>query len=149
LVIRAYHRFPVNHQRVAWRKWRDGRRLRPQAEPARYRISITGDTLVYDDIKEIPRHYPDIALALLHLDGTEVLGIMVTMDGKQGVEMLQVVDPNRAIPIHFNDYDGFKSPLSDFEQEVKAAGLDQRVHSWHHGDTCTVEARSRRRHRRD
>jgi L-ascorbate metabolism protein UlaG (beta-lactamase superfamily) len=28
---------------------------------------ITGDTLVFDDIKEIPRRYPEVDLALLHL----------------------------------------------------------------------------------
>ncbi|HET8522209.1 MAG TPA: MBL fold metallo-hydrolase [Thermomicrobiales bacterium] len=108
-------------------------------EPARYRMYITGDTLVYDDIKEIPRRYPDIDLALLHLGGTEVLGIMVTMDGKQGVEMLRIVDPTDAIPIHYNDYDVFKSPLSDFEDEVNSAGLAQRVHYLRHGDTFTFE----------
>jgi hypothetical protein len=51
---------------------------------------ITGDTLVIDALKEIPRRYPDIDLALLHLGGTRVLGILVTMDAEQGVEMLQI-----------------------------------------------------------
>jgi hypothetical protein len=47
-----------------------------------FRIYITGDTLVIDDLKEIPRRYPGINLGLLHLGGTRVLGIMGTMDGK-------------------------------------------------------------------
>jgi len=34
------------------------------------------------------------------------------MDGKQGVDAMQIVDPAFAIPIHYNDYDVFKSPLS-------------------------------------
>lgn len=63
----------------------------------RYRIYITGDTLVIDGLKELPRRYPDLDLALLHLGGTEVLGTMVTMDGKQGVEMLRLTNPKRAI----------------------------------------------------
>ena len=63
-----------------------------------------------DDLKEIPARYPDTDIALVHLGGTRVLGIMVTMDGKQGVELMQIVQPNLAIPIHYNDYDVFKSP---------------------------------------
>jgi len=51
-----------------------------------FRLYITGDTLIFDDLKEIPRRYKDIDLALLHLGGTRVLGLLVTMDAKQGVE---------------------------------------------------------------
>lgn len=102
-----------------------------------FRMYITGDTLVIDDLKDIPRRYPDINLALLHLGGTRVLGVMVTMDGKQGVEVMQIVKPHRAIPIHYNDYDVFTSPLSDFQREVQAAGLEDRVHYLRHGETYT------------
>jgi L-ascorbate metabolism protein UlaG (beta-lactamase superfamily) len=101
------------------------------------RMYITGDTLVIDALKEIPRRYPDIDLALLHLGGTRVLGILVTMDAEQGVEMLQIVKPKRAIPIHYNDYDVFKSPLSEFRQAVEAAGLTNQVHYLSHGETYT------------
>jgi len=100
-----------------------------------FRLYITGDTLVIDDLKEIPRRYPDIDLALLHLGGTRVLGIMVTMDAHQGVELMQIVNPQRAIPIHYNDYDVFQSPLSDFQREVTAAGLHDRVRYLNHGET--------------
>jgi L-ascorbate metabolism protein UlaG (beta-lactamase superfamily) len=104
-----------------------------------FRIYITRDTLVIDDLREIPRRYPGINLGLLHLGGTRVLGIMVTMDGKQGVEAMQIVNPELAIPIHYNDYDVFKSPLSDFQREVAAAGLDHRVHYLTHGERYTFE----------
>jgi L-ascorbate metabolism protein UlaG (beta-lactamase superfamily) len=100
-----------------------------------FRMYVTGDTLVIDDLKEIPRRYPDIDLALLHLGGTRVLGVMVTMDAKQGVEVMRIVKPRRAIPIHYNDYDVFTSPLSDFQQEVQAAGLEDRVYYLRHGET--------------
>jgi L-ascorbate metabolism protein UlaG (beta-lactamase superfamily) len=108
--------------------------------PARttlFRIYLTGDTLIIDDLQEIPRRYPEIDLALLHLGGTKVLGIMVTMDAEQGVQMLRIVNPQRAIPIHYNDYDVFKSPLSDFQREVQTAGLADRVHYLNHGETYT------------
>jgi len=104
-----------------------------------FRIYISGDTLIIDDLREIPRRYPDIDVGLLHLGGTRVLGIMVTMDGKQGVEAMQIVDPQIAIPIHYNDYDVFKSPLSDFQREVAEAGLEHRVHYLSHGQEYRFE----------
>ena len=32
-----------------------------------FRTYITGDTVFFDELKEIPRRFPDIDLALLHL----------------------------------------------------------------------------------
>lgn len=100
-----------------------------------FRLYITGDTLVYGQIKEIAKRYNDVDIALLHLGGTRIMGIFVTMNGKQGVEMFNIINPKIAIPIHYNDYDVFKSPLEDFKAEIKKAGLDNRVHYLTHGDT--------------
>jgi L-ascorbate metabolism protein UlaG (beta-lactamase superfamily) len=109
------------------------------------RMYITGDTLIHKRIHEIPRRHPDIDLALLHLGGTRALGILVTMDAKQGVEMLRIVQPTIAIPIHYNDYTVFKSPLEDFQREVEAAGLSEGVRYLRHGETYAFEVpRSRR-----
>jgi L-ascorbate metabolism protein UlaG (beta-lactamase superfamily) len=103
-----------------------------------YRMYISGDTLVYDDLKNIPQRFPGIDLALLHLGGTRILGVFkVTMDGKDGVQLLQIIRPQHAIPIHYNDYDVFKSPLADFAREVKAAGLEQQITYLSHGATYT------------
>ena len=103
------------------------------------RMYISGDTLIHERLREIPRRFPDVDLALLHLGGTRVLGIMVTMDAEQGVEAMRIVDPRTAIPIHYNDYEAFKSPLEDFKQIVSEAGLQDRVHYLSHGDTYEFE----------
>jgi L-ascorbate metabolism protein UlaG (beta-lactamase superfamily) len=109
-----------------------------------YRIYISGDTLVYDDLKAIPQRFPGIDLALLHLGGTRILGVFkVTMDGKDGVQLMQIIHPQHAIPIHYDDYDVFKSPLSDFAREVKAAGLEQQVTYLAHGETYSFTPRKR------
>ena len=109
-----------------------------------YRMYISGDTLVYEDLKEIPQRFPDVDLALLHLGGTRILGVMkVTMDGADGVRMMQLVAPRHAIPIHYNDYTVFKSPLSDFEQAVKAAEMQARVTYLKHGETYRFVPRER------
>ncbi len=105
----------------------------------RLRMYISGDTLIHEHLREIPRRFPDVDLALLHLGGTRVLGIMVTMDAEQGVEVMRIVDPSTAIPIHYNDYEVFTSPLEDFKRAVSAAGLQDRVHYMGHGDTYEFE----------
>ncbi|KAF7596824.1 hypothetical protein BBP40_012424 [Aspergillus hancockii] len=97
-----------------------------------YRIYISGDTLMVDDLKEIPKRFDDqkIDLMLAHLGGTTVpspalgpLAMMVTMDAKQGVQLMQLIRPDVTIPIHYDDYDVFASSLEDFRKEVEEAGL--------------------------
>lgn len=101
------------------------------------RMYITGDTLVYRDIKAIPRRYPDIDLALLHLGGARALGVLVTMDAQQGVEMIKLINPTVAVPVHYNDYDVMQSSLEDLQREVSAAGLEERMRYLQHGETYT------------
>jgi L-ascorbate metabolism protein UlaG (beta-lactamase superfamily) len=82
-----------------------------------FRIYITGDTVLFDELKEIPRRFPDIDLALLHLGGTMFFGLlMVTMDPKQGIEVIRLVKPKTAIPIHYDDYTAFEFALGDTNQ---------------------------------
>jgi L-ascorbate metabolism protein UlaG (beta-lactamase superfamily) len=115
------------------------------ADETRLRLYISGDTLVHEQLKEIPERYPEIDLALLHLGGTKILGVvMVTMDAKQGVEAIRIVEPRTAIPIHYNDYTVFKSPLEDFKRAVADAGLEDRVRYLSHGDTYEFEVRGAR-----
>ena len=91
------------------------------------RLYITGDTIMYDGLAEIAERHPEIDIALLHLGGTRVMGLTVSMDAEQGVELLRTVQPRTAIPIHYADYEAFKSPLSDFVTLVNEAGLAERV----------------------
>ncbi len=103
------------------------------------RLYISGDTLVIDELKEIPRRFPEIDIGLFHLGGTRVLGIMVTMDDAQGVEAVKLINPDTAIPIHYNDYDVFKSPLEDFKKAATEAGLTEKMVYLAHGDTYNFQ----------
>ncbi len=67
--------------------------------------------------------------------------MLLTMDDKQGVQVLKIVKPRMAIPIHYNDYTVFKSPLRDFAKAVKEAGLEKKVKYLKHGDTHTFGSR--------
>ena len=93
----------------------------------------------HDDLKEIPNRYPNIDLALFHLGGTRIMGILLTMDAEQGVEAIHLINPREVIPIHYNDYEVFKSPLEEFKNAVVAAGLENRVRYLSHGETYEFE----------
>jgi L-ascorbate metabolism protein UlaG (beta-lactamase superfamily) len=108
-----------------------------------FRIYVTGDTMVFDDIRDIPKHYPNVDVALFHLGGTTVLGIVVTMDAKEGLEMFRIINPKKVIPIHYNDYDVFKSSLEEFQAEVRNAGVEDKVHYMRHGETYNFQIESR------
>jgi len=99
------------------------------------RLYVSGDTLVHDRLRQIPERCPDLHLALLHLGGTRVLGISLSMDGRQGVEALRILAPRHAVPIHIDDYTVFRSPLDDFRRAVDGAGLETTLHSLEHGET--------------
>jgi len=114
------------------------------ADTPDYRMYISGDTLVYDASRSIEQRFPGIDLALLHLGGARVMGAFkVTMDGKDGVQMMQILKPRKTIPLHYNDYDVYKSPLAEFAREVKAAGLEDSVLYLTPGDTTTFTPRAR------
>lgn len=102
------------------------------------RAYITGDTLLHDRLEEIPRRYPDIDLCILHLGGTRIAGILLTMDDEQGVQLLELVRPEVAVPVHYDDYPVFKSPLADFRRRASGANLATRVRYVTRGDTITV-----------
>ncbi|KAI0761657.1 Metallo-hydrolase/oxidoreductase [Trametes elegans] len=104
-----------------------------------YRIYISGDTLMVDELKAIPEKFPHVDLMLIHLGGTSIPGpnlplFMVTMDAQQGIQLLHLINPDVTIPIHHDDYDVFKSPLKDFQEFVTQAGLEKRVIYLNRGD---------------
>ncbi|EGR44512.1 uncharacterized protein TRIREDRAFT_70197 [Trichoderma reesei QM6a] len=106
-----------------------------------YRIYISGDTLFVDELREIPKwlNGKHVDLMLVHLGGTTIPGasaplVMVTMDAKQGIQLIHLIQPDVTIPIHFDDYDVFLSPLSDFQDKIKQEGLKERVVYLNRGD---------------
>ena len=108
----------------------------PDAPPLR--IYLSGDTLVYDDLREIATRYPDLDLGVLHLGGTKVFGLLLTMDGKQGVDLLEIVRPRNAMPVHYDDYPVFRSPLSEFLDEVERRDPPSRVVTVGRGETLPL-----------
>ncbi|KAH0844494.1 hypothetical protein AYO21_00965 [Fonsecaea monophora] len=115
-----------------------------------YRIYISGDTLYVSELEKIPELYTHagkpIDLMLIHLGGTTVPGphmplLMVTMDAEQGVKLVKLVQPEVTVPIHYDDYDVFLSPLSDFKDAITKAGLSDKVVYLDRGDEFQFHVR--------
>lgn len=99
------------------------------------RLYVTGDTLMHAGLQEIRDRYPQVDVCVIHLGGTRIAGVMLTMDARQGVQVLKLIQPRTAIPVHFDDYDVFASPLDDFRRLVEESGLDAMVHYLDRGET--------------
>ena len=100
-----------------------------------FRLYVTGDTLIHDGLEEIPQRYPEIDLGLIHLGGTRVLGVLVTMNAEQGIRALRLIRPQVAVAIHYGDYTVFKEPLAVFEEALTGAGLPTAVRALGRGET--------------
>jgi L-ascorbate metabolism protein UlaG (beta-lactamase superfamily) len=108
-------------------------RSHPAARPLR--VYLTGDTLLHDELREIGVQFPDIDLAVVHLGGTRVLGALVSMDGNQGRDLLSMLAPRHAVPVHYDDYGVFKTPLAQFRDVVADSALATSVHYLQRGET--------------
>jgi L-ascorbate metabolism protein UlaG (beta-lactamase superfamily) len=115
-----------------------------QGGARRLRIYISGDTTYHDELTEVVARYPDIDVALLHLGGTRLLGLVtVTMDGRQATRLVDVLDPRTVVPIHFDDYTVFRSPLGDFDAEMAKAGFASRLRHVRRGETASLDGADR------
>lgn len=105
----------------------------------RLRMYLTGDTLLIPELEEIPRRMGPLDAALLHLGGTRLPGgLMVTMNGRQGTELVRLLQPRAAIGIHYDDYPLFTSPLSEFTEEMTRRGLAERLRVVGRGETVQL-----------
>jgi L-ascorbate metabolism protein UlaG (beta-lactamase superfamily) len=108
-------------------------------------LYLTGDTLYDPALRQVARAAPDIDTCVLHLGGTTLPGgFVVTMDAEQGVRLLELVRPRQAVPVHYDDYGVFKSPLSDFRRAAERTGLDEVVTYVERGQTVPLHHRARR-----
>lgn len=114
-----------------------------------YRLYISGDTLMVEELEAIPKRYEnrDVDLMLVHLGGTTIPSpsvplLMVTMDADQGIKLMNLIKPKVTIPIHYDDYDVFLSPLSDFKKAVSSAAWDDQVSYLDRADQYRFEVRA-------
>jgi L-ascorbate metabolism protein UlaG (beta-lactamase superfamily) len=108
-------------------------------------LYISGDTLLVEELAEIPVRFQSIDAGILHLGGTRLpagnrlpFGLTVTMDARQGAGLVELLNLPKMIPIHFDDYTAFASPLADFKREMQDRGLSDRIVEIERGASVTI-----------
>ena len=89
---------------------------------------ITGDTVLYDGVREVPRRLR-VGTALVHLGGVRfpITGpLRYTLTAAQAVELLGLLRPQVAIPIHYEGWKHFRQGRDAVAAELARAPEDVR-----------------------
>ncbi|MGY1824388.1 MBL fold metallo-hydrolase [Geodermatophilus sp. SYSU D00079] len=103
-----------------------------------WRGYISGDTIFRPWLGEVLQRCGPLDVLIPHLGGTRALGVTVTMDGRQGADLVELLEPPVTVPVHFDDYDRFKSPLGDFVREVAARRAPGELRTVTRGETISL-----------
>ncbi|HXV92216.1 MAG TPA: MBL fold metallo-hydrolase [Pseudonocardia sp.] len=99
------------------------------------RVYVTGDTLCRSHLRAVRERCGEIDVMIAHLGGTKVLGVLVTMDAVQGTDLVELIGPHVVVPVHYDDYGVFSSPLEDFVAEMGRRGHGERLRTVARGGT--------------
>lgn len=109
----------------------------------RLRLYVSGDTRFNRRLlREVPRRFGGIDAALVHLGGTRILGLLMTMDARDGVALSQLLRPRRIVPIHYDDYPVMHDPLSNFLRLAADSGLGDALRPVVRGETVHLGAQA-------
>ena len=103
-----------------------------------WRGYVSGDTLRRPWLAEVLERCGPLDVLIPHLGGTRALGLTVTMDAGQGADLVEMLRPPVTVPIHYDDYDRFRSSLGDFVNEVRERRLPGEIRSAVRGETISL-----------
>jgi L-ascorbate metabolism protein UlaG (beta-lactamase superfamily) len=110
-----------------------------EAGQLRLRLYLSGDTLYRPWLADVLERTGPLDAAVLHLGGTKIAGVLVTMDHEQGADLVELLRPDVVVPVHHDDYRVFRSPLRDFLAEGGRRGFEDRVRTVARGETVSLE----------
>lgn len=105
-----------------------------------FRLYLSGDTLYRPWLHQVTARCGPLDAAVVHLGGTRIFGMLVTMDAEQGADLVDVLSPALTVPVHYEDYPVFKSPLGDFERAWSRRGLPGTLRTVRRGETVSLQA---------
>jgi L-ascorbate metabolism protein UlaG (beta-lactamase superfamily) len=111
---------------------------RPGRDP--FRLYVTGDTLLTPTVRQALVGLPPLDAVVVHTGGTRVAGMLVTLDDREGCDLLELLEFRTAVPVHYDDYPVFKTPLSAVVEQAGRRGLAERLRTVQRGDTIDLDA---------
>ena len=99
-------------------------------------LYITGDTVYFPGIAQVAQRFK-IGLAILHLGRASfpITGpIRFTMDVKDGIQAVKVLNPGMVIPIHYEGWKHFSQGRALIEEGFTSAGFKDRLTWLNFGD---------------
>ncbi len=103
------------------------------------RVYITGDTLYRPWLREVADRCGPIDAMVVHLGGTRALGMLVTMDAEQGASLVDLLEPGVTVPVHYDDYTVFRSPLTHFVDRWRELALPGELRLVGRGETVSLD----------
>ncbi len=64
-------------------------------------VYFGGDSKLIPELRELPKRFPSIQLALLSINGLSVLGEQVVMNAEQAAELAGVIGAEVVVPMHY------------------------------------------------
>jgi L-ascorbate metabolism protein UlaG (beta-lactamase superfamily) len=92
---------------------------------------ISGDTVLYDGVREVGPRIGDIDVAVIHLGGVRfpVTGpLRYTMTAREAVQLCSSLRPRTIVPLHYEGWKHFREGRSAIERELASAPPDVREH---------------------
>lgn len=92
-------------------------------------LYISGDTVWFNGIHEIAHRFK-VGTAILHIGKASfpITGpIRFTLNAREAVRIIKVLDPHTAIPIHYEGWSHFREPRAEAEKQFSAAELNEKV----------------------
>ncbi|MBF6448081.1 MULTISPECIES: hypothetical protein [Nocardia] len=78
------------------------------------------------------------ATTLLSAGPRLLFGLTATMDGAQGTGLVDLLRLPRAVPVHYDDYTVFASPLGEFRDRMGRRGWADRIVEIPRGETVAL-----------
>ena len=92
-------------------------------------LYISGDTVWFNGIHEIAHRF-NIGTVILHIGKASfpITGpIRFTLNAREAVRIIRVLDPHMAIPVHYEGWNHFREPRKEAEKQFSAAELEETV----------------------
>jgi L-ascorbate metabolism protein UlaG (beta-lactamase superfamily) len=98
-------------------------------EDATGALWISGDTVLYDGVREVGPRIGDIDVAVIHLGGVRfpITGpVRFTMTAHEAVELCGALKPRTIVPLHYEGWKHFREGRSAIEAELAGAPAEVR-----------------------